>query len=78
MIENIIWLSKNSEELEENEIFEWLTTICTPEQVGIIMNHIKLLEDNMLIGYDKKDVYVMFVNEDEDGDNEIIKISKNS
>jgi len=38
------------------------------------MEHVDLLEDNMMIGYDDNDVYIMFI---DDEDNEIIKISKN-
>ena len=74
--DNITWLAKNSEELSKEELFEWLTTTCKPEQTGIIMGHIELLSENMMIGYDDKDVFVMFVDEDEYGENKILKISK--
>jgi len=76
MIDKITWLAKNSEDLSKEELFEWLTTTCKPEQTGIIMGHIDLLSENMMIGYDDKDVFVIFVSEDEDGYNEIMKISK--
>jgi hypothetical protein len=72
-MKEITWLAKNSEAMPTEELFDFLTEICNPDQTGIIMDHISLLESNMLIGYDEKDVYVMFVNEDE---NEIMKITK--
>lgn len=35
------------------------------------MDHISLLDDNMMIGYDNKDVFVII-----DGEEQIIKITK--
>lgn len=73
MTSEIKWLDKSSKEMPTNELFDWVTTLCTPHQTGIIMDHIDILEENMLIGYDNMDVYVMFVNQEE---NIIMKIDK--
>ena len=75
--DNIVFLDKSSKNMDKAELFEWLTECCTPVQIGIIMGHIDLLEDNMLIGYDttNEDVFVLFVNEDEE-QHKMCKISK--
>lgn len=74
--DNIKWLAKNSEELSDNELIDWLYTECKSDQTGIILDHIRLLSENMMIGYDDKDVYVMSVIDDDNC--EVIKITKNS
>ena len=76
MNNNIIWLDKKSKKMSDKKLFNWLTEICTPIQTGIILDHISLLEKNMLIGYDKTndDVYVMIIDENENI--EILKINK--
>lgn len=74
-IDNIKWLSKESENLSDEELIDFLTTCCSSEQTGMILDHIRLLEYNMMIGYDNKDVFVMIVNEDDEND-EILKITK--
>ena len=75
-MDNIIWFAKNTEELEEKEMFNLISDKCTPEQTQTIMDHVigVGLEENMLIGYDKKDVYLMFVGKK---DNKIVKIKRN-
>lgn len=77
MEKEITWLDKESKNMNEVDLFDWITKICNPEQTGIIMDHIKLLENNMLIGFDETDVYVMFIGDNEDEEIEILKIKKN-
>ena len=73
---NIVWFSKDTEEMEQKEMFDYVSEKCTPGQTQIIIDHVIGVgpNENMLIGYDKKDVYLMFVEEER---NKIVKIEKN-
>ena len=70
-IQDITFLSKDHEDPTKNELLESLK--CTPVQTGLIMNHIDLIEDNMLIGYHKDGNRVFILNADDDG---LIEIKK--
>ena len=69
----IIWLDKKTKKIPKKEIFKLLTQ-CSSVQIDIILDSIYLLEDNMLIGYDDNDVYVMSIGKEE---TKIMKINKN-
>ena len=76
--DEITWLSKESEKMDDVELFDWLMKTCISDQIELIISHIKILGDNNLIGYHRKEnrVYVMFVSDDDTDNNEIIEITK--
>ena len=74
-MEDIKWLCKHcTESMNDIELFDYLAETCTADQIERIVGHIQLLEENMMIGYDKKDVFVLIMDDDETSD--VLKISK--
>lgn len=71
-ITKITFLCKSYSDLSKDELLEALSDLCKPVQIGIIMDHIDLLEDAFMIGYHNTEERVFIL----DDDNGLMEIRK--